>query len=61
MHFSDNSSRIFPVMHPLPQVLGKARLKAEVMAQIQSDTGTNNDFSGTPAAGAGSLLRFLHG
>ena len=61
MHFYDNSSLIFPVMHPLPQVLGKARLKAEVMAQIQSDTGTSDVFLALPRQAQEAFLGFCMG
>lgn len=41
MPFYDNVSLIFPIIQPLPQVLGEPRLKTEVIRQIQSDPDAN--------------------
>ncbi|MCM1541712.1 MAG: Rpn family recombination-promoting nuclease/putative transposase [Blautia sp.] len=61
MHDYDNASLIFPIVQPLPQVLGEPRLKTEILRQIQSDSGAHAAFQALSEEERDAFLGFCMG
>lgn len=61
MQLHDNATLIFPVTESHPQVLGKPRLRTEVMRQIQNDAQTLAAFRALPHQARETFLDFCIG
>lgn len=57
----NHPAQIFPVLHPLPQILGNPRLRADVLIQIRRDPETNTVFQSLTPQAKEAFLGFCMG